>query len=528
MSTLIAAQRTSADVFHPNQVVWQSHPDHLASLARMFGLRPQPIDRCRVLELGCGAGRNLLPMADRHPESTFVGVDETASTVAAARQAAAATGFENVEFRNLNLRDVDGQLGTFDYIICHDVFSRVAPELQDTLLEACRARLNPEGVVYLSYRSLPGWMVAGVVRGMLRTGATQGQPIQQEIVRVRRVLDFVSQSLAADESPYARLLKGETELARSLSDPSLVFEHLGAENHPVYLHQLAAQAANHELQAFGDANATTMFAARLGPAIAQRLAQIAPDDVSTQQLMDVLSNRSFHHSLLCHKNVAVHRQWSPASLPGLYLAGDLRPQGATAQPDTDQTARFVTADGSVISTVLPAAKIAFAHLGRIWPRAISFDELLQVVAAELPADDRPAHSLDQQRRDGLANALVECVANNFVQPYSEADRFVTAVSEHPRAGRWAQAEAQAALPVTNRRHEPVVLDEMSRNLLGYLDGQRDRNELLAIVVEAADKGQLTVLHGGIPATQGDGAADILNQVLDQSLARLAHHGLLVA
>ena len=31
-----------------------THPDALATLARLLGLQPAPIERCRFLELGCG------------------------------------------------------------------------------------------------------------------------------------------------------------------------------------------------------------------------------------------------------------------------------------------------------------------------------------------------------------------------------------------------------------------------------------------------------------------------------------------
>src|SRR5262245_50406828 len=33
----------------------QTHPDHLAAVATLFGMEPPPVERCRVLELGCAA-----------------------------------------------------------------------------------------------------------------------------------------------------------------------------------------------------------------------------------------------------------------------------------------------------------------------------------------------------------------------------------------------------------------------------------------------------------------------------------------
>ena len=53
----------------------RTHPDRLCTLARLFGLGAADPQRCRVLELGCAAGGNLVPMAERLSESQFVGVD---------------------------------------------------------------------------------------------------------------------------------------------------------------------------------------------------------------------------------------------------------------------------------------------------------------------------------------------------------------------------------------------------------------------------------------------------------------------
>ena len=53
----------------------QSHPDRLAVIATLHGMLPTPIERARVLELGCASGGNLVPMADQFPEATFRGLD---------------------------------------------------------------------------------------------------------------------------------------------------------------------------------------------------------------------------------------------------------------------------------------------------------------------------------------------------------------------------------------------------------------------------------------------------------------------
>ncbi len=53
------------------------HPEALAVAGRLFGLDPPDPSRCRVLELGCASGGNLMPMALSLPEADFVGVDSS-------------------------------------------------------------------------------------------------------------------------------------------------------------------------------------------------------------------------------------------------------------------------------------------------------------------------------------------------------------------------------------------------------------------------------------------------------------------
>ena len=83
MSTAAAQASNSYDrVPYPSHPFMQTHPDHLATIATLFGLKPASATKCRVLELGCASGGNLIPMALSFPDSQFVGVDLSARQVA--------------------------------------------------------------------------------------------------------------------------------------------------------------------------------------------------------------------------------------------------------------------------------------------------------------------------------------------------------------------------------------------------------------------------------------------------------------
>src|SRR6266481_2810902 len=93
-------QPTSYDtILYPAYTHPQTHPDRLAVIGALFGLEPAPVERCRVLELGCGNGSNLVPMAWGLPGSEFVGIDLAARPVAKGREMAVALGLGNVTLR---------------------------------------------------------------------------------------------------------------------------------------------------------------------------------------------------------------------------------------------------------------------------------------------------------------------------------------------------------------------------------------------------------------------------------------------
>ncbi len=56
--------------------------------------KAEPIARCRVLELGCAGGGNLIPMASHLPQSEFVGVDLSVRQVEQASKNDRGSGFE--------------------------------------------------------------------------------------------------------------------------------------------------------------------------------------------------------------------------------------------------------------------------------------------------------------------------------------------------------------------------------------------------------------------------------------------------
>ena len=100
----------------------QSHPDRLAVIGKLFGMSPARVDRCRVLEMGCSSGGNIMSMAYQLPESQFIGVDFSNRQVEIGHRAIHALGLKNIDIRRASISDIDSSFGKFDYIIAHGVY----------------------------------------------------------------------------------------------------------------------------------------------------------------------------------------------------------------------------------------------------------------------------------------------------------------------------------------------------------------------------------------------------------------------
>src|SRR5580658_124973 len=98
---------TSYDtVRYPCHAHPQTHPERLGVLGALWGLKPAPVTRCRVLELGCGNGSNLAPMAWSLPESQFVGIDLASRSIAQGLEMVQSLGLSNLRLLCADVKSV--------------------------------------------------------------------------------------------------------------------------------------------------------------------------------------------------------------------------------------------------------------------------------------------------------------------------------------------------------------------------------------------------------------------------------------
>src|ERR1022692_992009 len=106
------AEQDSHNTFaYPGFPYPNTHPDRLAAMAILHGLSPAPVEHCRVLEIACNEGANLIPMAYAIPGSEFVGFDLAGLPIGRGEERVHELGLRNVRLFEGDLLGVGTELG---------------------------------------------------------------------------------------------------------------------------------------------------------------------------------------------------------------------------------------------------------------------------------------------------------------------------------------------------------------------------------------------------------------------------------
>jgi methyltransferase-like protein len=520
---------TYDEVIYPAGLYPQTHPDRLASTAIVLGMSPTPVSSCRVLELGCGDGLNLIAMAFSLPESHFVGIDLAARPLAKGRELAELLGLKNIALQQLDIAEASSALGRFDYIIAHGVYSWVPAEVRDQLLALCGRLLTEQGVAYVSYNAQPGNHLRDLARQMMLYHVARCSDPTERISQARALLHFLAES-STESDAYHLVLKKEVERVVKYSDAAFYHDDLSPINHAVYFHEFIDHASRHGLQYLAEAQTMDLPDDTCPAQVKEKLAALKHNNlIAGEQYTDFVRCRAFRQTLLCRKQVQLDRELKPERLRGLYAGSPARSSSTNPDINSSESVDFSGPNGLVFTTNHPLAKAAFIQLRSAWPRHVSFDELLRQVRAQLgrgSGADEPTLEDDAKALEGL---LGRGHATSFVELHTRASGFVTEVTERPMTSALARLQLRQGNTVATLQHILLRVEEpLGQHLIHLLDGTRDRTALLRDLSEAVRSGTVPVLHDGQPVAEVEDAVRILDDELDKSLAGLARCALLTS
>lgn len=523
---------------YTKHVYQQTQPNTLATLAILFGMRPPPVETCRVLELGCASGINTIAMAQAIPNGEFIGVDFSEQQIREGQENISRLGLPNIQLKPLNITRVDFELGMFDYIVAHGVYSWVPPVVRDKILQICCEHLQPNGVAYVSYNIYPGWHLDRVLREMMLYRTRGVRDPQEKLEQAKALVNFFIESIKHKYDSYSLWLKKELQHISQLNDNYLAHEYLEEHNEPVFFHEFIEHAQRHGLQYITDTRVPFVSIDNFGLPAAEAFDF---DDIEIEQYMDFLRNNPFRESLLCHQEIVLNRHLELDRISDFHIAAPLKPASTPQSPVTfseslkeEMLERFENLAGeAVLSVASPLLKAVCLCLGEMWPQSLSFDELMARVYELLIMTDQETYYeiLSPENISEIKTMLAQFYLKKIVELSIYPPQFNLHVSDCPLASPLARLQSQQGKQVTNLRYEIFTLSFATRQVLSHLDGKHDRAALLEVLRQSVIKGDLVLYRGEEQKTlievDDDELHNLLSSQLDEILPGLAHKAYLI-
>lgn len=487
-----------------------SAPAVLALTARAHGGPCPPLERARVLELGCGDGANLLPLAFHHPDWTLVGVDASARAIAVAEEGARVLRLANVRFVHADVASFTPD-GEHDYVIAHGLYSWIDADRRAAVRRIMRTTLAAHGLAYVSFNALPAWGVRGRVRDAL---ARTTSDIESARARTSALLAV----LGEPSYEWAALLRRELERAAVATDGYLAHEYLAAHNEAFWLGDVARDFAREGMRYVGDAT----FDRPEGfvhPELRARVRAMVSDPVAEEELIDLIAYRQLRAAVFARDDAPFAPAAGPELLDEARIASVVRATSDPFDPSPGIEETFVGPRGTEVRISSSLAKIAMLVFARDYPRAYRLSEVC-AIAARLLAEQRIAPEPDAKAK--LRAGLFDLWRHLEVEVRLDAPELCTQPGVRPVASELARYEAACRPALTTPLHTALPIESIDRAIIRRLDGTRDRGELARALLAAIESGELELEGAPCGAVR---IAPLLEQRIEATLTMLGHWGL---
>lgn len=476
---------------------------NLEVMGALFGLPTVSPTRCRVLELGCADGTNLLPHAAEFPESKFVGVDLAAEAIDRAKAIAQQAGVENAVFHHANVSDLDASLGKFDYILCPGLFSWVTDDERLEVLRVCHDHLDTGGIAVVSYNTYPGWHLGRGLQDFMNRYARSHQAPSQQVAVARSAADFIAKNTASN-TPHGMYYSRARARLAARGDAYVYHEYLTDRNRPFYFEEFAKMAGDQGLRFVTEADFQHASGFGLDASGRAVLAKVPRED--REQVLDYLLNTSHRQSVLCRADHSLTPSTPADPIEQFSVAMIDRFEGTQVTWDDDQPARFSLVQGAATVTDR-FVKAALAHLMKQSPQAVTMKATFE--AAKSMTGSPPDSPAD------FGRTMMTLYAAGLIRVFKTVPPLADTISDHPCATALVRTVAAGSTVVVNQWHQDVLdLSDDQRWLLTLLDGTQTVGQLAQ---------QWEARAGQREAVDGE-----LGDFVGESLQRFLHGRLLVA
>ena len=522
-------QEAAYDAFlYPDDPHFWSEPGRFSAAAVLHGFQLAKVARARVLEIGCASGGNIIPMAARYPQATFYGFDISGKQIEAAKRHADEIGLPNLTLVHANITGLPSDIGTFDYIIGHGICSWVPHPVRLALWEVCNRLLREDGLLYLSYNTLPGWHFKKVVRDLFRFRVGEKTQTHESLLDVAA---FFKRIEAQAKGIYKHLLDIEKQFITDDDVYYIRHEYLEEENHAFYVQDILREAADHNLTYVCEADSTSSNLALFPAEISEHIIRDSLGQRSMEeQYIDFHINRSFRRSVFAKYSHAksVKREIAWDTVDQLHIEPLDVPFAVTQVDGTQEFLAFppdffaATKDTRQLQKQSVAAQ-ALTYLQTALPATlctITAGDVLTKLHKETQGDPELEHVVRLSIFELLYRRKF-CISTEHASWSQDLER--------PRLQHLLRSDAlHGRSSSTNVLHEKITLtSDQSRLVMSLLDGNHDRKALAARLVSLLHEGRLVLDHTEARANAPESIEKRVSDYLDVILEKIANLKLLL-
>lgn len=279
-------------------------PATLEAYAALVGISAPNPKTARVLELGATYGGNIISQALFNPDATFVGIELSQEQVEKGNEVIANAGLTNVSLVQSDIASIGSEIGTFDYIIAHGVYSWVDDGVKDALLRLIDEHLAEDGIAYISYNTYPGWHTMEEVRQLMMFSNRDKAQFnhKEKVLHGKTIGSIVGSQILKYDNLKERNSKflGALRSVMQKDEYYVGHDHLEPNNDPVYFYQFNDHLGAHNLAYLCDADLTLSMVRSFDADIADTLDKLALNDhVAQEQYLDFMLDTTFRKSIIC-------------------------------------------------------------------------------------------------------------------------------------------------------------------------------------------------------------------------------------
>ena len=522
-----------------------SHPARLSAVARLFSLATPKNKKFRVLELGAASGGNLIPLAMYYPDVELVGIDYSTVQVEQGQKLIQSLGLEDrVQLLCQSITDINKDLGKFDYIISHGVYSWVPTEVQDAIISTIQNHLKPKGVAYVSYNVYPGWKRLEIIRDMMlyHTRDMNENKAQERMAQGRAIVDFI-RNMSHEKSGIRQMIDAPWDSLRNKADSYLGHEFLEPVNQPCYFLDFSEKLNAHKLAYLADAEPSLSFIQDMPEdKVKELIAASRNNQVMLEQYLDFIYFRQFRKSLIVHQSAtaSIQRKINTEVFDALQYSVNscveeqITPSNNSTDTQDSTTSvnqslgtptlapegrRFIFNQSQPVTTHNDADYALLKSISELAPRVFNKAAVLDLASKK---------SNDSQLGLRLNNLLNRLTLSGYIEIWDQLPTKAPTfdIEEQPFMPEVMRRYYQETGHLSNYRHGTSGLNIIQKEIIHLLDGEHNQEQLQAHLRQAYDAERIRLLDQDNQALTKDKVDASLATHLRQALELFKLNGLL--